>query len=120
MPGRRDLPRGPAPDRVAPLREDQRGPLPALRTAPDGTARPARQTRHRKAPSSALFLMALCEACPMDLPVRPGDALSQPTRARVFALLGDLHRPAPTEELAAELKLHPNGVRLHLERLLEE
>ena len=56
----------------------------------------------------------------MDLPVRPGDALSQPTRARVFALLGDLHRPASTEELAAELKLHPNGVRLHLERLLDE
>lgn len=56
----------------------------------------------------------------MDVPVRPGDALSQPTRARVFALLGDLRRPASTEELAAELGLHPNGVRLHLERLLDE
>jgi len=56
----------------------------------------------------------------MDVPVRPGDALSQPTRARVFELLGDLQRPASTEELAAELKLHPNGVRLHLERLQEE
>ncbi len=56
----------------------------------------------------------------MDLPVRPGDVLSQPTRARVFELLGDLHRPASTEELAAALKLHPNGIRLHLERLLEE
>jgi predicted ArsR family transcriptional regulator len=56
----------------------------------------------------------------MDLPVRPSGALSQPTRARVFALLGDLHRPAATEELAAELGMHPNGVRLHLERLRDE
>lgn len=56
----------------------------------------------------------------MDVPVRPGDALAQPTRARVFGLLGELHRPASTEELAAELGLHPNGVRLHLERLQEE
>lgn len=56
----------------------------------------------------------------MDVPVRPGDALSQPTRAKVFALLGDLHRPASTEELAAELGMHPNGVRLHLERLFDE
>ena len=56
----------------------------------------------------------------MDVPVRPGDALSQPTRARVFALLGELRRPASTEELAAALELHPNGVRLHLERLRGE
>jgi len=56
----------------------------------------------------------------MDVPVRPGDALSQPTRARVFALLGELHRPASTEELAAELGMHPNGVRLHLDRLHDE
>lgn len=56
----------------------------------------------------------------MDVPVRPGDALSQPTRARVFTLLGDLNRPASTEELASGLGMHPNGVRLHLERLLDE
>ncbi len=55
----------------------------------------------------------------MDVPVKPGDPLSQPTRARVFALLGELHQPATTEELAAQLQLHPNGVRIHLERLLE-
>ncbi|HEX3615108.1 MAG TPA: helix-turn-helix domain-containing protein [Solirubrobacteraceae bacterium] len=55
----------------------------------------------------------------MDVPVRPGDALSQPTRARVFALLGELGRPAATEELAEELGLHPNGIRIHLERLLK-
>ena len=55
----------------------------------------------------------------MDIPVRPGDALSQPTRARLFELLGGLCRPASTEELADELRLHPNGVRLHLERMLE-
>jgi predicted ArsR family transcriptional regulator len=56
----------------------------------------------------------------MDVPVRPGDVLAQPTRARVFALLNALGRPAATEQLAAELGLHPNGVRLHLERLLQE
>ena len=55
----------------------------------------------------------------MDVPNRPGDALAQPTRARLFALLGDLRRPAPTEELAERLGLHPNGVRTHLERLHE-
>ncbi len=47
----------------------------------------------------------------------PDDALSQPTRARLFALLGELGRPAGTGELAEQLGLHPNGVRLHLERL---
>lgn len=53
----------------------------------------------------------------MDVPTRPGDALAQPTRARLFALLGELRRPASTEELAARLGLHPNGVRTHLERM---
>jgi predicted ArsR family transcriptional regulator len=53
----------------------------------------------------------------VDVPSRPGDALAQPTRARLFALLAELRRPAPTEELAERLGLHPNGVRTHLERL---
>ncbi len=53
----------------------------------------------------------------MDVPTRPGDVLSQPTRARLFALLGELRRPATTEELAERLELHPNGVRVHLDRL---
>jgi predicted ArsR family transcriptional regulator len=48
---------------------------------------------------------------------RPGDVLAQPTRARLFARLASLGRPAGTEELAAELGLHPSGVRVHLERL---
>jgi predicted ArsR family transcriptional regulator len=47
------------------------------------------------------------------------DVLAQPTRARLFALLGELRRPAGTVELAEHLKLHPNGVRLHLE-LMEQ
>jgi hypothetical protein len=47
----------------------------------------------------------------------PGDALAQPTRARLFARLASLGRPAGTEELAEELMLHPSGVRVHLERL---
>ena len=53
----------------------------------------------------------------MDLPTRPDDALAQPTRASLFALLGELRRPAGTDELAERLELHPNGVRTHLERL---
>jgi predicted ArsR family transcriptional regulator len=53
----------------------------------------------------------------MDLPERPNDALTQPTRARLFELLGELGRPAGTAELASRLELHPNGVRLHLEQL---
>jgi predicted ArsR family transcriptional regulator len=57
----------------------------------------------------------------MDLPrsVEPGDVLAQPTRARLFALLEELKRPAGTAELAERLGLHPNGVRVHLERLLD-
>lgn len=53
----------------------------------------------------------------MDVPPAPDAALAQPTRARLFALLGELKRPAGTEEMAERLGLHPNGVRLHLERL---
>lgn len=58
----------------------------------------------------------------IDLPETAGaeSALSQPTRARLFALLGELGRAAGTAELAAQLNLHPNGVRRHLERLAEE
>jgi len=47
----------------------------------------------------------------------PGDALAQPARARLFARLARIGRPAGTDELAAELGLHPSGVRVHLERL---
>ena len=55
----------------------------------------------------------------LDLPLAapPGDPLAQPTRAKLFALLGALARPASTAELAEALGLHANGVRLHLERL---
>jgi predicted ArsR family transcriptional regulator len=56
----------------------------------------------------------------MDVPSPAQDALAQPTRARLFALLGSLHRPAPTEELAERVGLHPNGVRVHLERMAED
>lgn len=55
----------------------------------------------------------------MDLPLvtDPDDPLAQPTRARLFVLLGELKRPAGTVELAERLNLHPNGVRAHLELL---
>src|SRR5579859_5489617 len=45
------------------------------------------------------------------------DVLAQPTRARLFALLGELKRSAGTVELAKRLDMHPNGVRIHLERM---
>jgi predicted ArsR family transcriptional regulator len=47
------------------------------------------------------------------------DVLAQPTRARLYALLGELGQPAGTDELAERLAMHPNGVRVHLERLHE-
>lgn len=53
----------------------------------------------------------------MDVRIPPSDSLAQPTRARLFALLGELKRPAGTDELARRLDLHINGIRLHLERL---
>jgi predicted ArsR family transcriptional regulator len=55
----------------------------------------------------------------IDLPavVSADDPLCQPTRARLFALLGQVGRPAGTAELAGRLGLHPNGVRMHLDRL---
>ena len=55
----------------------------------------------------------------MDAPfaISPDDVLAQPTRSRLFALLGELKRPAGTIELAERLDLHPNGVRNHLERM---
>ena len=55
----------------------------------------------------------------VDVRSAPQDALAQPTRARLFGLLGELRRPAGTNELARHLALHPNGVRMHLERLEE-
>ncbi|MGH2882768.1 MAG: helix-turn-helix transcriptional regulator [Solirubrobacteraceae bacterium] len=57
----------------------------------------------------------------MDAPfaIPPDDVLAQPTRASLFALLGELKRPVGTVELAERLDLHPNGVRIHLERMQE-
>ena len=55
----------------------------------------------------------------MDLPavIDADDVLAQPVRARLFALLTELRRPAGTAELAERLDLHANGIRVHLERL---
>jgi predicted ArsR family transcriptional regulator len=55
----------------------------------------------------------------MDIPSRPEDALAQPSRARLFAVLTELRRPVGTEELAERVSLHPNGVRMHLERMVD-
>jgi predicted ArsR family transcriptional regulator len=53
----------------------------------------------------------------MDVGDQTHDVLAHPTRARLFGLLAELRRPAGTDELAARLGLHPNGVRVHLGRL---
>jgi predicted ArsR family transcriptional regulator len=55
----------------------------------------------------------------MDAPLAlsPDDVLAQPTRSRLFALLAELKRPAGTVELAERLGLHPNGIRIHLDRM---
>ena len=67
-----------------------------------------------------LFQFPLCKTWrAMDFPARPRDALAQPTRARLFSLLAEFRRPIGTEELARQVGLHPNGVRVHLERLRE-
>jgi predicted ArsR family transcriptional regulator len=47
------------------------------------------------------------------------DPLAQSTRAGLFDLLAEARQPLATEALAAELGLHVNGVRRHLERLAE-
>lgn len=63
---------------------------------------------------------SLCETCPMldpDLEISRDHALAQPSRARLLELLSELRRAASTKELAELLDLHPNGVRIHLERL---
>lgn len=55
----------------------------------------------------------------MDLPVPAEDALAQPTRAQIFSFLVERRGAAGTEEVAEHFGLHPNGIRRHLERLLE-
>ncbi|HET8565861.1 MAG TPA: helix-turn-helix domain-containing protein [Solirubrobacterales bacterium] len=55
----------------------------------------------------------------MDLPRSTEDPLTQPTRARIFATLAEVKEAMRTDELASRLGLHPNGVRVHLERLQE-
>jgi predicted ArsR family transcriptional regulator len=69
-------------------------------------------------PAGWVFKVTVCKTLDaMDLPARPDEDLAQPTRARLFGVLSELRRPAGTEELAERLALHPNGVRVHLERL---
>ena len=54
----------------------------------------------------------------MDVPhPTDDDPLAQPTRARAFAFLTQLRRPAAIEEIAAHVGLHTTGVRAHLARL---
>jgi predicted ArsR family transcriptional regulator len=56
----------------------------------------------------------------VDLPNGNGDdLLTQPTRRRLFALLGELGGTASTDVLAERLAMHPNGVRNHLRRMCD-
>ena len=47
------------------------------------------------------------------------DLLADPLRARLFGVLGELRRPATTQELAARVERHPNTVRIQLRRLAD-
>ena len=55
----------------------------------------------------------------MDLPQQPppDDVLAFPGRARLFAALTELRRPASTAELARIVGRHPNTARTQLQRL---
>lgn len=55
----------------------------------------------------------------MDLTPPGKGALAEPKRAQIFAFLVERRGPASTDEVAEHFGLHPNGVRRHLERLLE-
>lgn len=55
----------------------------------------------------------------MDVKYPVDKVLSQPTRARLFGLLAERKRPATTDELAEILGMHANGIRNHLETMLE-
>jgi predicted ArsR family transcriptional regulator len=57
--------------------------------------------------------MAFSDPTPRD------DVLSLPIRARLFAALQGLRRPATTQELAVATGRHPNTVRRQLQRLAE-
>lgn len=65
-----------------------------------------------------LFTVPLCKYWGVDIPSGvEEEALAQPTRARIFSFLVDHRAAASTDEIAASLDLHPNGVRRHLEKL---
>ena len=56
----------------------------------------------------------------MEVPATSADdRLADPLRARLFGVLGELRRPATTQELAARVARHPNTVRIQLRRLAE-
>jgi len=56
----------------------------------------------------------------LDIPTTaPGDVLALPIRVQLVTILGELLRPATTQELAERVGRHPNTVRLQLERLAE-
>jgi len=90
----------------------------AARSSADPPPTPtASETTPTSAPRERTGASAMAASAARTSAGRPDDVLSQPTRARLFARLASLGRPVATGELAAELGLHPSGVRVHLERL---
>jgi predicted ArsR family transcriptional regulator len=56
----------------------------------------------------------------MDIsPTTNDDLLALPIRARLLGLLGELRRPATTQELARGVERHPNSVRTQLQALAD-
>jgi predicted ArsR family transcriptional regulator len=56
----------------------------------------------------------------MDIsPTTNEDLLALPIRARLLGLLGELRRPATTQELARGVERHPNSVRTQLQALAD-
>jgi predicted ArsR family transcriptional regulator len=52
-------------------------------------------------------------------PTTDDDLLALPIRARLLRLLGELRRPAPTQELARGVGRHPNSTRTQLQALAD-
>jgi predicted ArsR family transcriptional regulator len=56
----------------------------------------------------------------MEIPPTPDDdVLAAPVRHRLFKALGELRRPATTQELAVLVARHPNTVRVQLQQLAD-
>src|SRR5215211_1341672 len=116
----------PGPTLWTPATDAARTSPPTLLPDSLGSTRtPARMlTRSRRLFSRPQGKMGSCcdsgPDCVMEVPPTPeDDVLAVPLRARLFEALGALRRPATTQELAAEVRRHPNSTRAQLQRLAD-